>query len=178
MIWYMQLSTPIYVSVYMCAYTGTQAYFHKILLFNQFTTRKSVFWVLSWGWVCRTFLCPHPFKLSRRFEQGTWNSWIVQGSSEQLWSTIVFSSWAKRQLMGCLCLWYGNGNSQAVKSIMNKIEKFQGMEFVQSEKQKTSAYLFAEHPYERCRILKISWYSVMSRTIHPTPYFCTQEGKS
>lgn len=135
-------------------------------------------WVLSWGWVCRTFLCPRPFKLSRRFEQGTWNSWIVQGSSEQLWSTIVFSSWAKRQLMGCLCLWYGNGNSQAVKSIMNKIEKFQGMEFVQSEKQKTSAYLFAEHPYERCRILKISWYSVMSRTIHPTPYFCTQEGKS
>lgn len=46
LIWYMELSAPIheYLSVYTCAYTCTQAYFHKILLFNQFTPGKPVFW--------------------------------------------------------------------------------------------------------------------------------------
>lgn len=124
------------------------------------------------------FFCPYPFKLSSRFEQGTWNGRVVQSSSEPIWSTILCSSQARRQLRGCLYLWYGNGNSQAVKSIMNKIEKFPGMEFVRTEQRKMSAYLFVEHPSERRGILKISWYSVMSRTIHPTPCFCTHEGKS
>jgi len=84
------------------------------------------------GWVCCTLFCPYPFKPSCRFELGTWNSRVVRSSSEQTWSTILCSSLARRQLSSCLCLWYGNGNSQAVKSITNKTENFQGTEFVRT----------------------------------------------
>lgn len=176
-------------SIYAALYTYTHKYItvhihvhihvHRLTFIRPSSSTSSPQGNLYFeGWVCHTFFCPYPFKLSCRFEQGTWNGRVVQSSSEQIRRTILCSSQARRQLRGCLCLWYGNRNSQAVKSITNKIEKFQGTEFVQTEQQKTSTYLFVEHPYERCGILKISWYSVMSRTIHPTPYFCTQEGKS
>lgn len=160
--------------MHTCVYTHTQTYFCKILLFNQFTTGQSVFWRLS---VPHLFL--HlPFQISL-FGPGH----LKQLScSKQLRTDLkhgfVFFAGKDKVNGRCLCLWYGSGNSQAVKSITNKIGKFHGMEFVRTEQLKMSAFLFVEHAYERCGILKISWYSVMSRTIHPTPYFCTQEGKS
>lgn len=57
-----------------------------------------------------------------------------QSCSEQLRTDLkhdfVFFA-GKETIKGdCLCLWYSNGNSEAVKSITNKIGKFHGMEFV------------------------------------------------
>lgn len=172
----MELSMPIheYVSVYTCAYTCTQAYFPKILLFNQFTTGKSAFREVE----CAALFFAHillnfPAGLSGPPETAA----LFQTVRADLKQDSVFFI-GRERFRGCFCLWYGNRNSQAVKSIMNKIEKFQGMQSVRAEQQKTSANHFAEHLCERCGILKISWCSVMSGTIHATSYFCTQEGKS